>query len=378
MLLLCIIEPCFFVFVARSGSPHILATMSDQTAQTTWSLKYKAKNDTAPPPIYAQVNASVLGAQPGEASESSSRGKFPRLPKERDFPKNIENRIIDNAPNEDIHHIIVVLHGFGADTEHLLEFSKKHLLGPNTACILVRGTKALVHCEGAYCWSDDCESSSRFRANQARNNGKNKRQQTGLSSIRSSTIPGPSRSNTAGTTRSLENFVAEPDALQALDVNENEDPGSPPTFALSTEQVGVNVITDVLIKKCGFRARDIALVGHDEGGSAALAVAAACCDTEFGGVVSIGGILPSDFPNGLPQGDRSPTHVLLLGGSLGDVNNREVLRIETAFAATTKAQKVGKWDDFNEIEDAKLKEFLAHQLWRAEWTKEAVATFGRF
>jgi len=351
--------------------------MSNQIAHTTWYSKYSTKNDRAPPPIYEEVNASVLTAQPGE---TNPREKLPRLPREHDFPKYIENRIIDNPSNDDIQYIIIVLHGYGADTPALWEFSKKHLLGPKKACVLLRGTNSLES-GGAYCWSDEGDfiggPGSKIRAVRARQSWKSKRQNSGLSSIRGSTRSGPSRSNTVRTNDNLENVDEELNITNHFESDEDGDDTIRPTFEKSTMQIGLEVITKVLIKKCGFRAKNIALVGHDQGGSAALAIAAACWQTQFGGVVSIGGRLPSDFPEQFPTENRSLTHVLLLGGGLGDLNNKEIDRIETTFVGTTRAQTAGKSDDFEVINDAKLKEFLAHHLLREEWTKEAVVTFGK-
>lgn len=349
--------------------------MSNQEAEL-WSSKYQTKSDQAPPPIYDQVKTAVLAAKPGEASPGQTA---PRLPQEHDFPKYIENRILaSNAPKEDIQYIIIVLHGYAADNFALGEFAKKHLLGPRTACVLLRGSKSLES-DGTYCWSDQGDfiggPDDRIRALRARESWQIKRRHTGHSSIQSSIIPGPSRSNTMPTgSNNLENVGEEVEAQLEDEVDENDK--HHPTFKASTEQIGLDVITNVLIKKCGFLPSNIALVGHDQGGSAALAVAAACWATKFGGVVSIGGIMPSDFPDDFPNGSRAPTHVLLLGGKLGDLTDKEVARIESTFSGTTKARKPGKSDDFEDIEDLKLKEFLAHQLRREEWTKEAVVTFG--
>jgi predicted esterase len=346
--------------------------MTNPAAQNTWSSKYRAKNDRDPPEIYEDLNASLLAARPGEVDVGKT---YPRLPQEEDFPKYIENRIVaSNVPKKDVQYVIVVLHGYAADISALLEFSKKHLLGPRTACVLVRGNEAL-ECAGAYCWSDKRNfiggSGGKNRALQAQRSWLIRRR-TGLSSNQSIGIAGPSRSNTNDI--GVGNHDPFTDDLENDDflVEDGEDDIGEPTFEGSIKQIGLKVITDVLVKKCGFEPRNIAIVGHDQGGSVALAVAAACRESKLGGVVSIGGALPSDFPDGV----RSRTHVLLLGGKLGDVNDKEAARIESAFSGTTTALKKGKSDDFDDIDDEALIGFLAHQLRREEWTKEAVVTFG--
>lgn len=358
----------------RAFQIAFFTTMSKQAAQNTWASKYHKKNDQDPPEIYEKVNSSVLEARPERPPPGRT---FPRLPREDDFPKYIENRIVaSNAPKEDIQYVIVVLHGYAADHHALYEFSKQHLLGPKTACVLVRGNKSIGD-TGTYCWSDKAGfiggTGGRDRAFQ-----RIRRVKTSLSSFEGSGIAGPSRSNTLNTTETIAETVNSiPSGVDATDEDdEDDDYTSTPTYKLSTERLGLEVITEVLIKTCGFRARDIAIVGHDQGGSAALAVAAACWETKFGGVVSIGGPLPSDFPDGI----ESRTHVLLLGGKLGDINPTEGARIQKSFSGTTDALESydlpKEGDDYDDINDAELREFLAHQLRREEWTKEAVVTFG--
>jgi predicted esterase len=351
--------------VVRLSRPRFrtaLRKMTNQSAENTWGSKYRKKNDRAPPGIYEEVNTSVLEALPGTPPGGQS---FPRLPVEEDFPKYIENRVVSlNTPKEEIQYVIVVLHGYAANQHTLYEFAKKHLLGPRTACIFVRGTTQVGE-TGTYCWSDNGDYIGKDRTLQLI-----RRAGTGFSSIRSSEFAGPSRSNTANTTTESLNNISN----RAADVSD-DDIGRP-TYENCTERIGVEVITNVLIKTCGFRARDIAIVGHDQGGTAALAVAAACWQTKFGGVVSIGGPLPNDFPDGI----ESCTHVLLLGGKLGDLNPTECARVQRAFSGTIEALKrydpPTDGDDYNDINNAELKEFVAHQLRREEWTKEAVLTFG--
>jgi len=353
--------------------------MANHATQNQWALKYRKKNDRPPPEIYEKANTSLLEAQPEPAGPGQS---LPRLPTENDFPKAIENRIISfigNTAKEDVRYIIVVLHGYAANQLALQEFATKQLLGPRTACLFVQGPTQVGE-TGTYCWSD----TDKYIGGPGGNDRKLKlirRVGTGFSSLQSAEFAGPSRSNTANTTtESL-------DGGTSVVGGGNDEDISWPTYGRCVEQIGIEVISDVLIKKCGFAARDIAIVGHDQGGTAALAVAAACWETKFGGVVSIGGPLPNDFPDRI----GSQTHVLLLGGTLGDLKDRtECARIKKTFAGVTQALKeyespasgdeddtidIGG-DDYNNIEDGELKEFVAHQLRREEWEKEAVITFG--
>lgn len=74
------------------------------------------------------------------------------------------------------------------------------------------------------------------------------------------------------------------------------------------------VIEETLVKKCGWNTRRIFLLGFGQGGMVALDVPAGTKDTEYGGVISIGGALPSGSENS-SEGRRSKTPVLLLGAA---------------------------------------------------------------
>lgn len=75
----------------------------------------------------------------------------------------------------------------------------------------------------------------------------------------------------------------------------------------------VKEMTDVLVGTCGYPSRNIVFYGFGQGAMAALA-AAATADVEFGGVVSIGGRLPTSISVS-SKGKKSKTPVLVCGGS---------------------------------------------------------------
>jgi predicted esterase len=79
-------------------------------------------------------------------------------------------------------------------------------------------------------------------------------------------------------------------------------------FKTSTKVIGS--VVDVLTSKCGYPSRNIIFYGFGQGGMAALAAAAAA-DVEFGGIVSVGGRLPSS----VSSSGKSKTPVLVCGGS---------------------------------------------------------------
>jgi len=338
------------------------------TAQETWRERYRKKNDKAPPPIYEELNTIVSEAQPWQPGPSQ---RCPKLPSYLDFPKNIELQVLDfNGAAQNVQQVIIVLHNYGSDLAALGDFSKKHLLGPRTACIVVRGIRNL-ECGGSYCWSDEGDFVG----------GKKRALQ--YTRTRRQNPNGVNQSNEGQASGARDDIEdAEDEEEQGEDhpitaiCEAPEEEACSPTFTESTNCIGIEIITKVLIKQCGFRPGNIAIVGHDQGGTAALAVAAACWQTKFGGVVSIGGGLQSDFPSDFPNYSKARTNVLLLGGQLGDLNPKEVARIKTSFSRVENALKADKDDDLDAIDEEKLAEFLAHQLGREEWTKETVITFG--
>jgi len=399
-----------------------------QAASSRWATRYRVKNGQDPPAVYEELNSALLQAEPGSIAKANLKpGEtlpiLPRLPTEQDFEYGIETRIVKHtSKHEALQYVVVVLHGFAKDVhnEFLVNFVDNHLAGPQTACVLVRGIKRIgqfgpwepdpevpdgsesdnsgelprggslgpgthVGLKGndsvlieqldslhskesifvppydtkAFCWSDngdffgDGPQHGRLRPLLTQPSWKSsKGKQKSQSQHGTDSPAGPSRSNTGFT-------LGKP----------NDDAGNP-TFANSTRRIGLEVIIEGLIKTCGFQPRNIAIAGHDQGGSAALAIALACWEVQLGGIVSIGGPLPSDFPDKV----QSPTHILLLGGIEGDVIPTQVTKIKAAFPDTTVALMPGT-DDISGINDAELQSFLAHQR-REEWTKQAVLTFG--
>jgi predicted esterase len=87
-------------------------------------------------------------------------------------------------------------------------------------------------------------------------------------------------------------------------------------FSKSTQLLAQEIIEQVLVSKCGFKAREILLFGYGQGGMTALATAKAF-KGELGGVISIGGRIPSSCM--LVSGPKIKTPVLLLGGSKGSI-----------------------------------------------------------
>jgi predicted esterase len=83
-------------------------------------------------------------------------------------------------------------------------------------------------------------------------------------------------------------------------------------FTKSTSMLWDEVINGVLLEKCHYTPRDVMILGFGQGGMVGLHVAALKPEMEFGGVISIGGRLPSSSSS---AGSKARTPVVVLGGS---------------------------------------------------------------
>lgn len=102
-------------------------------------------------------------------------------------------------------------------------------------------------------------------------------------------------------------------------------------FKASTRLVLDDVIRKALVDKCGYRLREVVLFGFGQGGMVALNVAAGLGKEELGGVVSIGGILPSQAPLP-PIGQKHKTPVIVCkGGRNSAVTSGAVQRLKDFF-----------------------------------------------
>ncbi len=147
-------------------------------------------------------------------------------------------------------------------------------------------------------------------------------------------------------------------------------------FIQSSTVILEQVIKDVLMSKCGFQPQNIVIIGHGEGGKAALAAAASWQGFELGGVVSIGGRMP-DYVQ--PEsGVRAKTPALIIGGALGEIKAPALQLIQESFIYTDTDIRNGERDLIPKSQEQlkSMFDFFAHRLQRAEWNKQAVISFG--
>ncbi|KAI5293787.1 hypothetical protein KEM52_005233 [Ascosphaera acerosa] len=286
------------------------------------------------------------------------------IPRKSDFPPQVTLEIVPppsssatpsaaSAPRST--NVLIILHGLGDSHAPYVSFARALNL-PETTCLVLRGPAAMPFGIPGFHWGDDLLLDS----------------STGL-----------------------------PDA----------DPG----FEKSVRTIACAVVIDTLVRKLGYRAREILLLGLGQGGSVACAVAleverqlasaataaaaadqadrdagagptsgaaatstpppipesAAHLDRELGGVIAIGAVLPlsATRPNA-PYPGKAKTAVLLVGGSGTGASNAladssGVKRTQQAFGAV----EVVRWRDRkgdgmprNREEMLPLMQFLARRL----------------
>ena len=133
------------------------------------------------------------------------------------------------------------------------------------------------------------------------------------------------------------------------------------------------IISRGLIGKCGFKAKQIIILGHGQGGTAALTAVSLWDSIQFTGVIAIGGTMPARLDA------KSQTPALLLGNFSQSSTTHEV------FTHITRSNRMTLQDMHNLKVDAPdlsgallepIREFFDHRLRREEWKKQAIISFG--
>ena len=138
-----------------------------------------------------------------------------------------------------------------------------------------------------------------------------------------------------------------------------------------------DIIRDGLMAKCSFNPRDIVVLGHGQGGMAALAAIACWNCIEFGGVISFGGPMPGYVQ--LPLDIKARTPALIYGATHGDITPTALQHIKDNFSFTDHHIPLSGHDTIpiSDVELYPLLKFFAHRLGREEWERQAVISFGK-
>jgi predicted esterase len=122
------------------------------------------------------------------------------------------------------------------------------------------------------------------------------------------------------------------------------------------------IINGVLFEKCHYEPRDVMILGFGQGAMVALQLAASKPETEFGGVVAIGGRLPASSSS---VDGKAKTPVLVLGGSRSTQVTRSAvdgLKVRFGEVEYVKWVKAGDGMPANREEMMPIMRFFARRL----------------
>ncbi|QDS68948.1 hypothetical protein FKW77_008627 [Venturia effusa] len=193
-----------------------------------------------------------------------------RLPTEADF----DGATVSIVPPPTTHqpaNVLLLLHGLGDTHLNFASFAQKLAL-PETCCISLRAPAPLPFDLEGYHWGDD---------------------------------------------------IVFDNVTSGLDADSG--------FKTAMKLVLDSVVQDVLVKKCGYKAREIIVFGFGQGGMVALSLAKAMGDNELGGVVSLGGALPASMAL-TSKAKKSRTPIIVCKASNNSaIKDKDVKRLSDSF-----------------------------------------------
>lgn len=236
-----------------------------------------------------------------KTQKSKERGRMPALPKQANFSTSLVLSIIPPpASSPRTTNVLILLHGLG-DTAVSFTNLGKQLALPETTCISLQAPTPLPLELGGFYWGDD---------------------------------------------------IIFDQASGQMDFDSG--------FTKASKVIRQEVIEEGLFRICGYKPRDVMLFGYGQGAMAALATAASMAE-ELGGVVSIGGPVPSS--NASAKSVKTP--VLVLGGSSSTLVTRTSLdKLKTAFQSVEyqKWSRAGDGMPRNRDEMLPIMRFFARRL----------------
>ena len=221
-----------------------------------------------------------------------------RLPKVSDFSSDHVISITPPPGSGKPVNVLILLHGLG-DKHESMKLLGERIALPETVCIALQGPTPLPFDIGGYHWGDD---------------------------------------------------VVFDQGSASMD---------PDTGFKKSTKVLLDVVKN-LQDKCGYRLRDLLFFGYGQGGMAALK--AALDLEEIGGIVSIGGPLPTDADT---PTNKSKTPIIVLGGSSDSaITDSAVTRLKSAFVFVEhkKFKRPGDSPPRSRDEMLPIMSFLARRL----------------
>lgn len=135
-------------------------------------------------------------------------------------------------------------------------------------------------------------------------------------------------------------------------------------FQAALRHVLEAVVRDGLIHRCGYTARELVVFGFGQGGMVGLQVAAEMADEELGGVISVGGVLPSGLSL-KARAKKNPTAVLVCKAARGSaVTESAVMTLRHVFASVEMSEwaRTGDAMPSSRVEMLPIMQFLARRL----------------
>ncbi|OCK76388.1 phospholipase/Carboxylesterase superfamily protein [Lepidopterella palustris CBS 459.81] len=227
-----------------------------------------------------------------------------RLPTRDDFPTSIILSVTPPSSSQPPTNVLILLHGLG-DTNASFTTLGQRLNLPETACISIQAPNPLPFDLGGFHWGDD---------------------------------------------------IVFDQASGEMDVDTG--------FKSSTRLVLENVIRKGLVEKCGYKPREIIMFGFGQGGMVGLQVATEFDGEELGGVISIGGVVPSTLPlKALSNKSRTPV-IVCKGSKNSIVTQSAISRMKDAFESVEVKEwrKSGDGMPSNREEMLPIMQFFARRL----------------
>ncbi|KAL8847552.1 MAG: hypothetical protein Q9221_007411 [Calogaya cf. arnoldii] len=228
----------------------------------------------------------------------------PRQPAPSDFSTKLNISIVPPPSGQSSVNILLLLHGLGDTNTSFTNLAKQVSL-PETTCISIQAPSPLPFDLGGYHWGDDIT----FDPSQG-----------------------------------------------TMDYDTG--------FSKSCRMLSEDVIETILFQKCGYKPRNILFFGYGQGGMAAIATALTL-EAELGGIISIGGPLPSSFQNPQDGAAKNRTPLTVLGGSSGTLITHSALtHLKRSFQTVeyTKWSRPGDGMPGNRDEMLPIMKFFARRL----------------
>lgn len=229
---------------------------------------------------------------------------MPQQPRSSDFEANLQLDIIPPPANQSPINVLVFFHGLG-DTKHAFAQLAQQLKLPETVCICLQAPSPLPFDLGGFHWGDD---------------------------------------------------ITFDQSAETMDYDTG--------FEKSCRIIRREIIEKVLIEKCQYKARDILFFGFGQGAMAAIAATLNFKD-ELGGVVSIGGPLPSSSLHTKGDERKNRTPVTVLGGASRSLITQSALtNLKRVFQVVeyVKWPREGDGMPRNREEMLPIMKFLARRL----------------